>query len=397
MTCLLAAGLLGTAVAATLNVKADGTGAYATIQAAVDAATSGDVVLLQPGTYSGTGNRNVDFKGKAITVKGTNPSDPGVIDATIIDAQDLGRGFLFVTGETSTCVLEGLTVINGHSDGDGGGIVCHAASPTIRKCRIRACSAGNATTAGAGGAISLDSSGAQVSQCILTGNSAWLGGGIYCGASTASLTSCVIAANTTIATSGSGNSYGGGAGIAFVAGTVTVTNCTIASNTSVHSRGGLYTFQAAAPVTVRSCIVWGNAGTQIDGAGLTVTYSDVQGGYAGGTNLNIDPGLTADYHLTGTSPCVNTGDPAYTPVGELDIDSQLRVIKDRVDIGADEWTWTGDVDGDGAVDVVDLLYLVDAFGTVRGDAAYDPRCDFDHDGSVDVVDLLYLVETFGNS
>jgi hypothetical protein len=397
MTCLLAAGLLGTAAATTLDVKADGTGTFATIQAAVNAAATGDVVLLQSGTYTGTGNRDVDFKGKAITVKGINPDDPGVIDATIIDAQNLGRGFLFVAAETTASVLEGLTVINGHSDGDGGGIACHAASPTIRKCRIRSCSAGNATTAGAGGGISLDSSGALVSQCILTGNSAWLGGGVYCGASTASLTSCIIAANTTIATSGSGNSYGGGAGMAFVGGTVTVTNCTIASNTSVHSRGGLYTFQAPAPVTVRNCIVWGNAGTQIDGAGLTVTYSDVQGGYTGGTNLNIDPSLTADYHLTDISPCVNAGDPAYTPVGELDIDGQPRVIKGRVDTGADEWTWTGDVNGDGAVDVVDLLYLADAFGTVRGDAAYDPRRDFDHDGSVDVVDLLYLVDTFGNS
>ena len=31
----------------------------------------------------------------------------------------------------------------------------------------------------------------------------------------------------------------------------------------------------------------------------------------------------------------------------------------------------GDVNGDGHVDVVDLLYLVDAFGSVTGDANYD--------------------------
>jgi hypothetical protein len=58
-------------------------------------------------------------------------------------------------------------------------------------------------------------------------------------------------------------------------------------------------------------------------------------------------------------------------------------------------TRPGDVDGDGHVDVVDLLYLVDAFGSVTGDANYDPRCDFNGDGSVDVVDLLILVENFG--
>jgi hypothetical protein len=58
-------------------------------------------------------------------------------------------------------------------------------------------------------------------------------------------------------------------------------------------------------------------------------------------------------------------------------------------------TWAGDVDGDGYVDVVDLLYLVDSFGSAAGDANYDPRCDFNHDDAVDVVDLLTLVENFG--
>jgi hypothetical protein len=56
---------------------------------------------------------------------------------------------------------------------------------------------------------------------------------------------------------------------------------------------------------------------------------------------------------------------------------------------------TGDFNGDGQVDVVDLLYLVDSFGTVLGDAMYDPYCDTNHDGSVDVADLLDLVYNFG--
>jgi formylglycine-generating enzyme required for sulfatase activity len=55
----------------------------------------------------------------------------------------------------------------------------------------------------------------------------------------------------------------------------------------------------------------------------------------------------------------------------------------------------GDVDGDWHVDVVDLLFLVDAFGSMTGDANYDTRCDFNNDGTVDVVDLLDLVYNFG--
>lgn len=55
----------------------------------------------------------------------------------------------------------------------------------------------------------------------------------------------------------------------------------------------------------------------------------------------------------------------------------------------------GDVDRDGHVDVVDLLFLVEAFGSASGDDNYDARCDFNNDGLVDVVDLLDLVYNFG--
>jgi hypothetical protein len=55
----------------------------------------------------------------------------------------------------------------------------------------------------------------------------------------------------------------------------------------------------------------------------------------------------------------------------------------------------GDVDGDGSVDVRDLLYFVNSFGYKSGDAQFDPRCDFNDDGVVDVADLLRLVYSFG--
>ncbi len=55
----------------------------------------------------------------------------------------------------------------------------------------------------------------------------------------------------------------------------------------------------------------------------------------------------------------------------------------------------GDTNGDGSVDVVDLLTLAAAFGSVTGDANYDPNCDFNHDDSVNVIDLLILAGNFG--
>ena len=54
-----------------------------------------------------------------------------------------------------------------------------------------------------------------------------------------------------------------------------------------------------------------------------------------------------------------------------------------------------DINGDGSVDVVDLLYFVDAFGSVAGDPNYDAACDFNSDGSVDVGDLLILIDYWG--
>jgi hypothetical protein len=72
---------------------------YETIQAAIDAAEDLDTVVVSPGRYTGQGNRDLDFKGKAITVQSIDPSDPNVVTATVIDCNgtqdDPHRGFHF--------------------------------------------------------------------------------------------------------------------------------------------------------------------------------------------------------------------------------------------------------------------------------------------------------------
>ena len=52
---------------------------YTTVQQAIDSCTNGDTVLLAEGTYAGNGNRDIDFRGKAITVRSTDPKDMGVV------------------------------------------------------------------------------------------------------------------------------------------------------------------------------------------------------------------------------------------------------------------------------------------------------------------------------
>jgi hypothetical protein len=69
-----------------------------------------------------------------------------------------------------------------------------------------------------------------------------------------------------------------------------------------------------------------------------------------------------------------------------------NVLFRRLDVGGG---LAGDCNGDGAVDVTDLLILVYAFGSARGDANFDPQADLNFDDLVDVVDLLDIVYNFG--
>jgi hypothetical protein len=67
------------------------------------------------------------------------------------------------------------------------------------------------------------------------------------------------------------------------------------------------------PLTIRNSIFWGNNSPQITvrSGGLTVIYSDVQGGYTGQGNINLDPMLIdTNYSLQSGSPCVDAGDSA---------------------------------------------------------------------------------------
>ena len=67
------------AQAATLTVPAQ----YTTIRAAINAAQNGDTVLVAAGTYSGPGNRDIDFSGKSLVVTSqAGPSSTIIVSGT---------------------------------------------------------------------------------------------------------------------------------------------------------------------------------------------------------------------------------------------------------------------------------------------------------------------------
>ena len=160
-----------------------------TIQAGIAAAVNGDTVIVAPGRYV----ENVDFLGKAVTLRSTSPESPSIVDQTIIDGGEIGPCVSFKRGENQASVLDGFCLTRGKAKAylptgmAGGGIYCMNSSPTIR---------GN----------------------TMKWNQADLGAGVYCGNSNASILGNVIEHNA------------GGAALYCVDSSVLIDNNSIESN-----------------------------------------------------------------------------------------------------------------------------------------------------------------------
>jgi len=91
-------------------------------------------------TYSRAAEVNIpnDYLGKDITVRSTDPNDPDIVAATIIDGNQQDSVVIFNSGEGSNTVLSGITLQNGKVKylEEGPGIRCELSSPTITKCNI---------------------------------------------------------------------------------------------------------------------------------------------------------------------------------------------------------------------------------------------------------------------
>jgi parallel beta-helix repeat protein/predicted outer membrane repeat protein len=336
---LVVLGLCGYSFAGqTIYVDDDGLADFNNIQAAIDDSSDGDTIIVADGTYTGAGNREISFRGKAITVRSENGPEN-----CIIDCQGKGRGFYYGDGEDANSILAGLTITNGYTSAGGALYISSDSSPTIINCKFE-----NNHSGGYGGAISCYSNySPKLTNCIFTGNSSnYSGGGIFISEGSPILTNCTFSGNSAV-------DWGGAVHSEEIS-SLTIRNCLIIGNKTEWRSGGI-SITDGSRATVSNSILRGNSPDQIyEPFGTTVNHSDVQGGWPGSGNIDADPLFAApgywdanglwvdgDYHLLPGSPCIDTGNPAYIPSpGETDIDGEPRVMGGRIDMGVDEFTST---------------------------------------------------------
>jgi hypothetical protein len=332
---------------------------YSSIQAAIDDANDGDVIVAETRASGNTVYRErLDFRGKAITLRSgnvLNPNDPATYsDKTfIVGASGSGSVVTFASGEGRDSVLQGLTIGWGVAE-YGGGIRIENASPTIRDCiisnnqaeyggggidcfggapAITACTISDNETihaSGLGAGINCEDSTPTLTDCIIRNNSsADIGGGVACYRAAPTLFNCFVANNSAV------NGYGQ---VALDQSSPTITNCTIVTDPGLSADGGIWCFDGSDPI-ITNCIVWGNG---INLYNCAATYSCIENGSVGGGNIVVNPQLVEGplgiYYLSqteagqvATSPCVDAGDPDT----DASLAAHLGTVTTRTDGMAD--------------------------------------------------------------
>ena len=284
------------------------------IQQAIDAACDGDTIIVEKGTYF----ENINFRGKNIILTSTDPNDPCVVAATIIDGNNLDSVVTFAGTENATCVLSGFTIQNGFDynfdSQRGGGI---SGGSRWNQPRTRATIRTNTITRnyseGGGGGISYCDG--LIEKNTITGNTShyWQGGGglYFCNG--------FIRNNLIVGNKGFGCE--GVAGLKACCGIVQ--NCTISGN-----EGGVWGGVDYCPA-ISNCIIWGNSPEQMSDL-ATPSYSCIQDWTGGGEgNIDADPCFASPGYWDSNGVWVDGDYPLKSQAGRWDA-NEGRWTKDEV-------------------------------------------------------------------
>jgi len=347
----------------------------------IDGGTAGNVVTFD--TYEGTGAQLNGFtitKGYAAADGGgislANFAMPSITNCIITDNTGNGiyMGYAFGnitdsiissnTGEGIEASHSDLTVTNSVIEGNGssgiyvkdysyyslfsyntiennsssigGGIrIGFSGYSTLDNCLIR-----NNTASNAGGGVFFGAdehtviTAPYISSCTIDNNS---GCGVFI---TDGINAKFI--NSLITNNVSGGGYGSAIYIDSYSQNTELINSTVSDNIGATS-SIYYRDLSWGGHSIINSIVWGNEAGIDNDSSLTVTYSDIQGGWTGTGNINTDPDFVdstaGNYHLNASSSCINAG----TTVNVFtDLDGNVRPVGFAYDMGAYEYNDTTD-------------------------------------------------------
>ena len=312
---------------------------FRTIQYAVDVSMHEDTVIVENGTYF----ENVSITAKNIVLASNHlfSNDYADIVSTIIDGGSAGRN-IFLYFCWGDMVVDGFTIRNGNAS-SGAGILSSLSDNIIRNNIITQ----NFSSGIGGGGIYVIHSNSIITENVITGNFA--------------------------------HYYGGGIGLSGGAGHA-IRNNTLTGNYAEYKGGGL---SCLGTHEITNNIFWDNDAPEspeivVHGGSPSITYCDVQGGWPGEGNIDIEPlfrdSNNGDFHLMSTecgdpddSPCIDAGDPSIL---DYLLDCDWGLGSERSDMGA----YSG--------------------GSTASDCAYVPGDCNHNDVPLELADLLAMIASY---
>ncbi len=266
---------------------------FNTIQEAIDSVWDGDIVTVSDGLYTGEGNRDISFRGYAITLRSENgPENCGI--GCQGDSTHYRRAFYFRNGENQNSVLDGFTITNGYAQYEGGAIKCDNSSPKIKNCNFQS----NSAISFGGAVFNVNNSRTILQNCIFRENEIRPGGWYgYGGAAVANVydSDCVLNECSFI----NNNSGKCGGAVYNLYSDTELTNCSFIGNVCIYHGGAIYNNQSNSIVV--NCLFNDNiANTECGGAiynrngdlevinsTLTANEADCRSGGIAGLGYNL--------------------------------------------------------------------------------------------------------------